>query len=413
MTFRGWGGPGRRERAAGRPDRLLRGRPRVRVRTAAMADRPNPPAGKRDKPERGRSKKDLMGKGAALEEVRTGMRAAGSGVGGQGLNTVPSTGTRSDGLLQETVMEELAAQVEELRDLEGERPDDPVFQKPNEETLSKYEIICNRQRDLENWLGREDAPVDMALDRDENGVIRLRYDGELRGTVPEEGGGDGIFVRHGHATVRMGNGTFFEGVFHDGAPQGNAVLVFPNEDRWEGNFDRGRLHGHGTYTWARPMGHPQALKWRKKYIGWLEDGRIESQGRPSTFILNKQIYEGEFRDGVAHGKGVMLWADGHHYDGEWVDGRAQGDGVLTLVDGTEKKGPFVPCRSRLPPLPASPAAAVRRRGLRSQELPAARSCHGQGLRTPRRKACAPLRAGGVEKCCSRVSVVAYGLRQLH
>ena len=80
---------------------MLRGRPRVRVRTAAMADRPNPPAGKRDKPERGRSKKDLMGKGAALEEVRTGMRAAGSGVGGQGLNTVPSTGTRSDGLLQE------------------------------------------------------------------------------------------------------------------------------------------------------------------------------------------------------------------------------------------------------------------------------------------------------------------------
>ncbi len=360
-----------------------------------MADRPNPPAGKRDKPERGRSKKDVMGKGAAhLEEVRTGMRAAGSGVGGQGINTVPSTGTRSDGRLQETVMEELAAQVEELRDLEGERPDDPVFQKPNEETLSKYEIICNRQRDLENWLGREDAPVDMAIDRDEKGVIRLRYDGELRGTVPEEGGGDGIFVRHGHATVRMGNGTFFEGVFHDGAPQGDAVLVFPNEDRWEGNFDRGRLHGHGTYTWARPTGHPQALKWRKRYIGWLEDGRIESQGRPSTFILNKQIYEGEFRDGVAHGKGVMLWADGHHYDGEWVDGRAQGDGVLTLVDGTEKKGPFVPCRSLLTPpprIPASPAAAFA-------PLLAVAACPRCALVSPPASVVCPLRAAALRRC---------------
>ena len=337
-----------------------------------MADRQQPPA-KRDKPARGASKKDPGGKAAHLEDVRTGMRAAGSGVGGQGLNTVPSTGTRSDGRLQETVIEEMAAQVEELRELESERPDDPVFKKPNEETLSRFEIICNRQQDLENWLGREDAPEHMALDRDSNGVIRLRYDGELRGTVPEEGGGEGIFLRHGHATVRMGNGAFFEGVFRDGAPQGEAVLVFANEERWEGSFDRGRLHGNGTYTWPRPMGYPQALKWRKKYIGWLEDGRINSQGRPSTFIFNRQIYEGEFRDGVAHGKGVMLWADGHHYDGEWVDGRAQGQGLLTLVDGTEKKGPFFPCRSCLP-LPSPP--------------PSPRSAHPPRLR----RACPPVPA---------------------
>ena len=69
-------------------------------------------------------------------------------------------------------------------------------------------------------------------------------------------------------------------------------------------------------------------------------------GRASTFMLNKQIYEGEFRDGVAHGKGVMLWEDGQHYDGEWVDGRAHGNGLLTFSDGSEKKGPFVPCSAK-------------------------------------------------------------------
>ena len=197
-------------------------------------DKPKPP------PKKDKSKEPGKGAAAHLEEVRTGMRAAGSGVGGQGLNTVPSTDTRSDGRLHETVMEELATQLAELMELKDQKPDDPVFQKPNSETLSHFEIICNRQQDLENWLGRQDAPEEMALDRDANGVIRLRYDGELRGTVPEEGGGEGIFLRHGHATVRMGNGTSFEGMFQDGAPQGNGVLVFPNEDRWEGNFDRGR-----------------------------------------------------------------------------------------------------------------------------------------------------------------------------
>jgi len=129
--------------------------------------------------------------------------------------------------------------------------------------------------------------------------------------------------------------------FEDAPPRTKSLL---RPTRLSGGCDR--LHGHGTFTWARPMGYPDQLKWRKKYIGWLEDGRIESQACASTFIFNKQVYEGEFRDGVAHGKGVMLWEDGHHYDGEWVDGRAHGDGLLTLVDGTEKKGPFVPCRYR-------------------------------------------------------------------
>lgn len=283
---------------------------------------------------------------ANLEEVRTGMRAAGSGVGGQGLNTVPSTGTRADGRLQETVTSELEEQVAALMELREDNPEAPAFQCPNSETLSQFQIICNRQQDLENWLGREDAPPEMAVDKDSGGVIRLRYDGELRGTQPEEGGGEGIFLRHGHATVRMGDGTFFEGKFQDGAPQGEAIIVFPNADKWEGNFDRGRLHGQGTYTWARPAGHPGTHKWRKKYIGWLEDGRIQSKDRASTYINNKQIYEGEFVDGVAHGKGVMLWPDGSHYDGEWVDGRAHGNGLLTLKDGTEKKGPFVPCSAK-------------------------------------------------------------------
>ena len=77
----------------------------------------------------------------------------------------------------------------------------------------------------------------------------------------------------------------------------------------------------GAFTWAQPAGWPEHRKWRKRYIGHLEDGRIRSVGHASTYLFQKQIYEGEFVDGVAHGKGTMLWEDGRHYQGEWVNGK--------------------------------------------------------------------------------------------
>ncbi len=48
--------------------------------------------------------------------------------------------------------------------------------------------------DLESWLGRQDAAAKMAADRNSARVIRLRYDSELRGTIPQER--DTHTVRH-------------------------------------------------------------------------------------------------------------------------------------------------------------------------------------------------------------------------
>lgn len=35
----------------------------------------------------------------------------------------------------------------------------------------------------------------------------------------------------------------------------------------------------------------------------------------------KDHYEGDYLDGVAHGKGVMLYANGDFYKGEWSHGK--------------------------------------------------------------------------------------------
>jgi hypothetical protein len=47
-------------------------------------------------------------------------------------------------------------------------------------------VVCNRASDLEKWLGRQDAAAEMAADRNSARVIRLRYDRELRATIPQE-----------------------------------------------------------------------------------------------------------------------------------------------------------------------------------------------------------------------------------
>ena len=49
-------------------------------------------------------------------------------------------------------------------------------------------------------------------------------------------------------------------------------------------------------------------------------------------------YEGEIRDGKAHGQGVFTFPDGARYEGEVRDGKAHGQGVFTFPDGARYEG---------------------------------------------------------------------------
>ena len=55
--------------------------------------------------------------------------------------------------------------------------------------------------------------------------------------------------------------------------------------------------------------------------------RVHLGGRPQ--------YDGEWKDGKKHGRGVFTWADGRKYDGEWKDARS--DGVFTWADGRKRR----------------------------------------------------------------------------
>jgi hypothetical protein len=52
------------------------------------------------------------------------------------------------------------------------------------------------------------------------------------------------------------------------------------------------------------------------------------------------VYEGEWRGGRRHGRGVMRGPDGGTYAGEWADGRKHGDGKYKWASGAEYEGRF-------------------------------------------------------------------------
>ena len=61
-----------------------------------------------------------------------------------------------------------------------------------------------------------------------------------------------------------------------------------------------------------------------------------------TMVCPSGMYEGEFRDGIPHGQGRMVWLTsiGGRYEGEFSKGRFHGQGMRTWPNGDRYEGGF-------------------------------------------------------------------------
>lgn len=71
---------------------------------------------------------------------------------------------------------------------------------------------------------------------------------------------------------------------------GKGTMLFPNGDKYKGEWLEGRMHGNGNYTWK-------------------ESGRI---------------YEGMYNGGLKEGRGRLWMRDNIWLEGEWRDGMKEG-----------------------------------------------------------------------------------------
>jgi len=93
-------------------------------------------------------------------------------------------------------------------------------------------------------------------------------------------------------------------------------------DHYDGEWKDGKPHGKGVLTGVKNK--------NLKFVGSFEFGNGSGWG---TLTANGFKYVGEFENDKQHGNGTLIFPNGDKYVGEYKNGKENGMGVLTLVKG--------------------------------------------------------------------------------
>ena len=100
-----------------------------------------------------------------------------------------------------------------------------------------------------------------------------------------------------------------------------------NQDLYNGEYKDGLYHGQGTYTHSN--GDIFEGEWK------------EGKRHQGTYThSNGDIYEGDWKEGKRHGHGTYIESEGDKYVGEWKNAKRHGQGTQTSPDGTKYRGEY-------------------------------------------------------------------------
>lgn len=93
------------------------------------------------------------------------------------------------------------------------------------------------------------------------------------------------------------------------------VKKWPDGQVYEGEFKEGLKHGKGSCIFSN----------KQKYNGYFVMGKYEGKGE---FIWEDGMkYVGDFKDNKINGEGEWIWPNGDVYKGNFVEGKCEGYGV--------------------------------------------------------------------------------------
>ena len=107
------------------------------------------------------------------------------------------------------------------------------------------------------------------------------------------------------------------------------MIKYYDNGTYNGSFRFGKRHGKGVYTWTNG----------DKYDGaWINDERT---GKGVYIWQNGDKYEGDFVNAKLHGKGIYTWPNGDKYEGDFSYGVRTGKGVFIWPNGDRYEGDFI------------------------------------------------------------------------
>ena len=137
---------------------------------------------------------------------------------------------------------------------------------------------------------------------------------------------------HGLGTFIWVNGTKYIGDWEFGIQNGQGTVTWANGDKYIGGRKNGKADGQGTFIFAN--GITQSGEWKNgnlierdssgKAIGCVEGNCDNGKG---TGVWEKGFkYVGEWKMQNMHGFGIGTWPNGDRYEGDWVNGQRTGQG---------------------------------------------------------------------------------------
>lgn len=171
-------------------------------------------------------------------------------------------------------------------------------------------------------------------------------------------------MRHGTGTYSYYNGDIYMGQFVEGKREGQGELLLANGSVEKGLFRNNKFMGETipkkekTKNLNCKQGDCQngfgvmVFPNNEKYEGDWKNGLMEGQGTFS--YADGMIYQGAFKNNIREGYGTMSWPNGNMYVGQWAMGAQEGRGQLIdnqgqVQDGFFKNGKYIGTK---PPAPA-------------------------------------------------------------
>ena len=151
---------------------------------------------------------------------------------------------------------------------------------------------------------------------------------------------------NGRGTFAYPNGDKYEGNFLRGRPNGSGTFHYANGEKYIGIFKDGLYHGNGKFY--QEHGMTKEGVWENgEYVGTPKKERPSYDGCVSgncqngfgTFLFRDgSKYIGTFSQGQPDGQGQVTRANGERYTGDWSLGKYHGEGTLTLQNGSKVSG---------------------------------------------------------------------------
>ncbi len=146
---------------------------------------------------------------------------------------------------------------------------------------------------------------------------------------------------HGVGTYYYANGDVYKGDFKNNKLEGFGTCTFKNGDKYTGEYINNLPEGEGTYFFADKKVE-KGLWLKGKYVGDSKTtGCISGDcknGKGIYVFDNGEKYNGETRNSQRDGKGTYYFVSGEWYTGEWKNNKRNGQGTNYFADGEKYVG---------------------------------------------------------------------------